>query len=764
MAGVSVEELEQRARGLAEAGSAPSPHTVASYRRRWRQWQAFADHHGIAALPADPVHVAAFGLARFRAGVSSSGVAANLSSVGWFHSLLDPPVDDVTALARTVLRRASADGSDRPLTPAPVLSVGALLAMMAAPVRGARVRSTKLIRHLTGLAPRQLAAICPDRVRFAVDGSWVELRVPAVASTNRRLPNLGPATVRLGAGATVLDCPVEAMRALLADATDGVVFNGRSLYQAGLDEWSPYEGAEGTPLRVAARNRAMVAVSYGGALRVEELSQARVEHLEVFDDGYRLVLPVTKTSRDGASQAVVLAATGDGLDPVAALDAWLAVRGDADGPLFANVHHHVDLGRGMTTDEIRSVLRDLAAQVGVMAAVSGHSLRRSWATHAYLRDRDGLGAISVHLRHRRIDTTVRYIEDLAVHLLDPEEILSDTAVMAGPASLDNAAVRDVGFVDTPLDVLVGEVVGWSRDSSAMAPSTVRNHAVLWSIWERWATREGFDVFPADPRAVALFAAARAEEGLAPSTLRNQLRAIEVVHADHGVPTVGFVRLGAELIAGVARTHTPPRRQADTISVAGLEAMAQVALDHAVGRWAMASLRDHLVVCVGYAGGLSPDDLSRARLDHLERVTAGYVLTLPATTRAGRRRDGVLLARRDGILDPVAAIERWQDATGLTGGPLVPVYPFTEPSRALSRVSISARLGVLATRAGVSVRVSGQSLRRSWATHSYEAGLDLLSISRHLRHRSTTTTQTLVDGLTPWPGHAAGPLTTSEDDA
>jgi Phage integrase, N-terminal SAM-like domain len=57
-----------RADELARAGAAPSAHTVASYERRWRQWQAFADHHGVAALPADPMHVAAFVVARYRAG------------------------------------------------------------------------------------------------------------------------------------------------------------------------------------------------------------------------------------------------------------------------------------------------------------------------------------------------------------------------------------------------------------------------------------------------------------------------------------------------------------------------------------------------------------------------------------------------------------------------------------------------------------------------------------------------------------------------
>lgn len=702
MAQPSLANVEQRARQLADAGNAPSPHALASYERRWRQWQAFTDQHSICALPADSVHVAAFAVAWVRAGVSASGVSSNLSAVGWYHARLDPPVEDVTGLAKQVLRRLHGDGSDQPLSPAPVLSVGALVVMVTAPVRGVRKRSAKLVRQLSGAPPRQLVALGADEVVFAPDGSWVDLRLPALPARGRS-GDLGAVTVRLDAGTTLLDCPVEAMRSLVAEAGDGALFTERLVHQAAIDEWDPFDASEGTPLRLAARNRALVCVGYAGALRVEELSQARVEHLEPLGGGYRLRLPTTKTSRDGASQAVVLDATHDELDPVRAIDRWLAVRGDGDGPLFGNVHHAADLDRGMTTDEIRGVLADLAAQVGLPATVSGHSLRRSWATHAYLRDRDALGAISLHLRHSRVDNTVRYIEDLALRLVDADEVLSREAVIAGRGGQSSPA-KNVGFDDAPLDELVAAALDATRSGQvSFAPSTLRGYASYWSTWERWAKANGFDVFPADPRAVALFAAARSEEGIAPNTLRGQLRAMEAVHADNGVPTVGFVRLAAEMIAGLERDRRAPRRKAPIIPVADLRAMAAWSLAQADE--SLESLRDHLMVCVGYAGGLRIDDLHRARIEHLGAVPAGYVLRLSVSklNQSGRRGDGVLLARRDDELDPVAAIDRWHERTGMTKGPLLPVLPMTRSSRPISKDAIADRLKRLADRAGASVR-------------------------------------------------------------
>ncbi len=708
------------------------------------------------------MHVAAFAVARFRAGVSASGVSANLSAIGWYHAQLNPPVDDVTGLAKQVLRRLRGDGSDRPLSPAPVLSVGALVAMVTAPVRGVRRRSAKLVRQLSGTPPRQLVPLDHDDVVFAPDRSWVALRLGALPARGRS-GALAAGEVRLDAGTTLLDCPVEAMRSLVAEAGDGPLFTERLVHQDGVGEWDPFDAGEGIPLRLAARNRALVCVGYAGALRVEELSQARVEHLEPLRGGYRLRLPTTKTSRDGASQAVVLDATGDELDPVRAIDGWLAVRGDADGPLFANVHHAAGLDRGMTTDEIRAALADLAAQIGLPTTVSGHSLRRSWATHAYLRDRDALGAISLHLRHSRIDNTVRYIEDLALHLVDADEVLSRDAVMVGPGG-QRSPTKDVGFDRSPLDALIGAVLDATRSGSvSFAPSTLRGYASYWSVWERWAKSNGFDVFPADPRVVALFAAARAEEGIAPNTLRGQLRAMEAVHADNGAPTVGFVRLAAEMIAGLERDRSSPLRKAPIIPVGDLRAMAAWSLARADE--SLESLRDHLMVCVGYAGGLRVDDLHRARVEHLEAVPAGYVLRLSASklNQSGRRGDGVLLARRDDELDPVAAIDRWKERTSITRGPLLPALPVTRSSRPISKDTITERLKRLAVRAGASVRPTGHSLRRSWATHAYEAGLDLLSISRQLRHRRTSMTRGYVDSLTPWRDNAGEALHEGGDD-
>ncbi len=400
--------------------------------------------------------------------------------------------------------------------------------------------------------------------------------------------------------------------------------------------------------------------------------------------------------------------------------------------------------------------------VTVPSTVSGRSLRRSWGTHAYLRDPDSVGNISLHLRHSRIDNTVRYIEDLSCHVLDRKAMLSTAVVVAGPGG-QRAPAKDLGFDLAPLDELVGATLEATRGGPSFTPSTLRGFASYWSGWERWADQHGFDVFPADPRHVALFAASRADEGVAANTLRSQLRAMEAVHTSNGIPTVGFVRLAAEMIAGLERNQSAPRRQAPIIPIADLRRMAAYALH--LGEDDRTSLRDHLMLVIGYAGGLRLDDLHRARLEHLERVASGYVLRFSVSklNQSGRRAEGVLLAARDDELDPVAAIDGWRAQAGLQKCPLLPTLPVTESSRSISKDTMIDRLRRLAARSGCSMSPSGHSLRRSWATHAYEAGLDLLSISRQLRHRRPAMTKGYVDSLTSWRDNAGTHLSQEPDD-
>lgn len=274
-----------------------APATLASYERRWRMWQAFAPSPRRAALPADPDQVAAFVVARHQAGLSREGLAANLSAVSWFHARSDPAMRDVAAGARAVLRAVNRDGAAPPCRPAPVLSVGALLAMAAAmPAQGVSFAAKVVRSSLPAVTPRQLALVKVSDVSLDPGGAWAELRIPATPSAGR-CPALPAATVRLVADPGWVACPVRAVRQLTEGAGDGPLLTKWRLYQEHVGSFNPTSAPDGVSARLQVRDAAIVCVGYAGALRVEELARARLEHVDALDGAFRLRIPVAKTSR-----------------------------------------------------------------------------------------------------------------------------------------------------------------------------------------------------------------------------------------------------------------------------------------------------------------------------------------------------------------------------------------------------------------------------------------------------------------------------------
>ena len=147
------------------------------------------------------------------------------------------------------------------------------------------------------------------------------------------------------------------------------------------------------------------------------------------------------------------------------------------------------------------------------------------------------------------------------------------------------------------------------------------------------------------------------------------------------------------------------------------------------------LRDQVIVYVGYGGAMRADDLSQARLQDIEATPWGCVLVLRTTKDdpTCQAAETAVLLRRDDSLDPAAALADLVAAVGAATGPLVPIEVGSD--QAMSAEGIANRVRSLAKRAGLRVAPTGHLLRRSWSTHAYEAGIDLVTIQRHLRHSS-----------------------------
>jgi site-specific recombinase XerD len=243
---------------------------------------------------------------------------------------------------------------------------------------------------------------------------------------------------------------------------------------------------------VLARDVAVLAVGFGGALRPIEMTFVNIEHLTRHEDGYHLELPLSKTNRAHARyEGVWLARRSDELDPVRAIDRLLTVLRDlgvTNGPLFRSRR---EVGgsclHGLPPAVLRARLTTLAARAGFERSVSGYSLRRSAATLLYLAG-ERLEDIQVRLRHAQCSTTLRYIGDLPVvareSFLDPD---APPAWAASPVALRRGDWSGAGDLES-LTLAARDIV--INDAVTLRSSTAKTYAFWVRRWLTLAEEEG----------------------------------------------------------------------------------------------------------------------------------------------------------------------------------------------------------------------------------------------------------------------------------
>jgi integrase/recombinase XerC len=139
------------------------------------------------------------------------------------------------------------------------------------------------------------------------------------------------------------------------------------------------------------RDRAILELLYASGLRVAELAGLDVADLD----------------RDGGTVRVLGKGSKERLVPFGeaaarTLEAYLAVRGAAPGPLFINVR-----GGRLSPRSIHTIARQSARRTGIARRVSPHTLRHAFATHLLDAGAD-LRLIQELLGHSRLSTTQRY--------------------------------------------------------------------------------------------------------------------------------------------------------------------------------------------------------------------------------------------------------------------------------------------------------------------------------------------------------------------
>jgi site-specific recombinase XerD len=131
------------------------------------------------------------------------------------------------------------------------------------------------------------------------------------------------------------------------------------------------------------RDRTLLPVGFGGALRRSELVALDVEDIQETETGLLVKIRGSKTDQERTGVTIAIA-RGDVACPAGALREWLDAAGIEVGPIFRPIDKAGTMRPSRLTDRsVANIVKAYAERAGFDAsAFSGHSLRAGFLTSA----------------------------------------------------------------------------------------------------------------------------------------------------------------------------------------------------------------------------------------------------------------------------------------------------------------------------------------------------------------------------------------------
>jgi integrase len=161
------------------------------------------------------------------------------------------------------------------------------------------------------------------------------------------------------------------------------------------------------------RNKALLLLAFGGALRRSEAVKLNVSDFRFNVEGMRVNLGATKTDQTGADSRVAIPYAADKkYCAIHALKAWLHTAGIKEGPVFRSLNRYGTVGKNsLSTQAFADIVKSMVVKVGLDPSdFSGHSLRAGLATSAAAADKP-YHKIKAITRHKSDAMLARYIRD-----------------------------------------------------------------------------------------------------------------------------------------------------------------------------------------------------------------------------------------------------------------------------------------------------------------------------------------------------------------
>jgi integrase len=160
---------------------------------------------------------------------------------------------------------------------------------------------------------------------------------------------------------------------------------------------------------IGLRDRALLALGFAGAFRRSELVALEVADLEPMADGLRVTIRRSKTDQEGIGQEIAIP-RGCRIEPVLAVESWLAASGISEGPIFRQIKKggHIQ-PEALSGHSAAVIVKRRARAAGLdPSTFAGHSLRAGFLTSAAEAGSSVLKMVEVS-RHKSVDMLTTYV-------------------------------------------------------------------------------------------------------------------------------------------------------------------------------------------------------------------------------------------------------------------------------------------------------------------------------------------------------------------
>ena len=284
-----------------------------------------------------------------------------------------------------------------------------------------------------------------------------------------------------------------------------------------------------------------------------------------------------------------------------------------------------------------------------------------------------------------------------------------------------------------------------------ADATRRAYRSDFEMFGAWCrARRNVEPLGASPDTVAAYLAAQASVGVHPSTLTRRLAAIGYAHRLAGLLSPAGHEAVRAVMRGIRRTAgTAPAQKAPATADRIAAMLEAVPTDTLRGK------RDRAMLLLGFAGAFRRSELVALQMADLAFEPEG-VRVMVRRSKADQEGQGQEIAIPRGTeLRPVAAVQEWLAAAGITAGPVLRgINRHGQVGGALSAQSVALVGKRYADAVGLDpAAFAGHSLWSGFLTSAAEAGADVLRMMEVSRHKRVETMQGYVRRASLFKGHA-----------